>query len=142
MSEPTVRYAIFCSDVERKGDSFSILGVIDGIKKIAKWEYKGQQPPKEFPAITIPIKLLICLENIDSGKHKIWMVAIQPSGEREQSSPLVEFLVKPDTEMQRVLVNSELNVVENGPYTFRIILDGDPLKEIKLPIEIHHTIVK
>jgi hypothetical protein len=134
VSKPSFQYAVFCEDIVTRRGKKSILGITDAVKGKAGWQGVGPPPPIKH-RLTLALGLL----NVQKGTHEILVATQRPSGKLEESSGTVRFNVKNVLGITHIKSDIEFDIVENGIYRFPVLLDGEPIEEIKLLVDISIT---
>jgi len=136
MNQPALQYAVFCREMLIEPGAISILGIIDAVIGNIKSDSAGPSLEELSPPMRHNLVLALGLIGVDRGKHRMWIAVQTPSGALEQSSMPQEFEVTRDYGITHVKANIRLDIVENGVYRLCVLLDGEPLKEIELPVDI------
>ena len=136
MSEPALQYAVFCRDMLIEPGEISILGIMDAV--VGNIASNSVEPPFDELSLSVRHSLVLALGlvGVERGKHRIWIAVQTPSGKLEKPSSPQEFEVRRDSGITHMKANINLDIIENGVYRLYILLVGEPLKEIGLPVSI------
>jgi len=136
MGEPALQYAVFCRDMRIEPGEISILGIMDSV--IGNVQSNTIEPQHEELSLPIRHSLVLALGliGVSRGKHRIWIAVQTPSGSLQKPSMPQEFEIKRCSGITHMKANINLEIMENGVYRLFILLDGEPLKEIGLPVSI------
>ena len=136
MGEPALQYAVFCRDMRIEPGEISILGITDAVIGNVRSSIVESLDDELSQPIRHSLVLALGLIGVERGKHRIWIAFQTPSGSLQQPSMPQEFEVKRCSGITHMKANINLEIVENGVYRLLILLDGEPLKEIGLPVSI------
>ncbi len=125
---PNLQYAVFCSEfVESQGQA-SILGVLDAV------DVRGTLPRGQtIPRKVFPLKLALGI-NAPEGYHTAKLEITRPEGGISTTIDLESFDLPPEESVHRCIANLEMEVEEDGMYTFTVYLDNERIGWAVLPI--------
>ena len=125
---PNLQYAVFCSEfVESQGQA-SILGILDAV------DVRGTLPRGQtVPRKVFPLKLALGI-NAPEGYHTAKLEISRPTGGISTTIDLESFELYPEESVHRCIANLEMEVEEDGTYTFTVYLDNAPIGWAVLPI--------
>ena len=125
---PNLQYAVFCSEfVESQGQA-SILGVLDAV------DVRGTLPRGQtIPRKVFPLKLVLGI-NAPEGPHTAKLEITRPMGGISTTVDLESFDLYPEESVHRCIANLEMEVEEDGLYTFTVYVDNERIGWAVLPI--------
>ncbi len=126
--QPNMQYALFCSDFIENAGQVSILGVLDGADVRGAIQRSQTMPRKIFP-----LKLVLGI-NAPEGAHNVKLGIRKPSGGIMTTVDLEGFEIHPGETVHRCIASLDMEVSENGTYTFIVFLDGDQIGWAVLPM--------
>jgi hypothetical protein len=126
--QPNMQYALFCSDFIEDTGQVSILGVLDGADVRGAIQRSQTMPRKIFP-----LKLVLGI-NAPEGAHKVKLGIKKPSGGIMTTVDLEGFEIHQGETVHRCIASLDMEVSENGIYTFTVFLDGDQIGWAVLPM--------
>ena len=126
--QPNLQYAIFCSEFVESAGQASILGVLDGVD-VRGTIPRGQPVPRKV----FPLKLVLGI-NAPQGYHSAKLEIARPSGGISTTIDLESFELPPDESVHRCIANLEMEVEEDGMYTFTVYVDNARVGWAVLPI--------
>ncbi|MDA0988163.1 MAG: hypothetical protein O2783_03310 [Chloroflexi bacterium] len=130
--QPNMQYALFCSDFIENAGQVSILGVLDGADVRGAIQ-RSQTMPQTMPKKIFPLKLVLGI-NAPEGAHKVKLGIKKPSGGIMTTVDLEGFEIRPGETVHRCIASLDMEVSENGTYTFTVFLDGDQIGWAVLPM--------
>ena len=127
-SQPNMQYALFCNDFVENSGQVSILGVLDGadVRGAIK---RGQTMPRKV----FPLKLVLGI-NAPEGPHQVKLGITRPSGGVMTTIDLEGFEIHPGETVHRCIASLDMEVAEDGLYTFTAFLDGAQIGWAVLPM--------
>ena len=125
---PNLQYAIFCSEFVESSGQVSILGVLDGVD-VRGTIQRGQPVPRKV----FPLKLVLGI-NAPEGPHSAKLEISRPSGGISTTVDLESFELPLEESVHRCIANLEMEVEDDGMYTFTVYLDDTPIGWAVLPI--------
>lgn len=84
----------------------------------------------------VPLRLVISLIDGTVGLHRVWVSIRQPNGEPAPKIPPLTIDWDAASPTFFVIFDINLDASENGVYDFNILVDGDPLGTVPLPVEV------
>ena len=122
LTSPNLQYSLFCSDVvDHPGGGVSIMGVLDGAD--VRGTVKKNQP---LPRKMFPLKLVLGI-NAPEGWHQATLGIHRPSGGIMTQIDLEGFHMGHAETVHRCVANLEMEVDEDGLYTFVVLLNGQEI---------------
>ncbi len=121
-TSPNLQYSLFCTDVvDHPNGGISIMGVLDGadVRGTVK---KGQPIPRKM----FPLKLVLGI-NAPPGHHQVSLGIRRPSGGIMTKLDLEGFHIGHGETVHRCVANLDMEVDEDGLYTFEVILNGQEI---------------
>jgi hypothetical protein len=126
--QPNLQYALFCADFIEAGDQISVQGILDGAD--VRGTLKRGQP---MPQKVFPLKLVLGI-NAPPGAHQALLGITRPSGGVMTTIDLEGFRIAPGQTVHRCIANLDMEVTEDGLYTFTVYLDGAQIGWAVLPM--------
>ena len=127
-TRPNLQYAIFCSEFVESSGQASILGVLDGVD-VRGTIPRGQPVPRKV----FPLKLVLGI-NAPEGPYSAKLEITRPEGGISTTVDLESFELPPGESVHRCIANLEMEVEEDGMYTFTVYLNETPIGWAVLPI--------
>ena len=126
--QPNLQYALFCSDFIENSGQVSVLGILDGayVRGTIK---RGQPMPRKM----FPLKLVLGI-NAPTGTHQVTLGISRPSGGVMTSIDLEGFDIAPWETVHRCIASLDMEVSEDGLYTFTVYLDDSQIGWAVLPM--------
>jgi len=126
--KPNLQYAVFCSQFVESSGQVSILGIIDGadVRGTIK---RGQPVPRKM----FPLKLVLGI-NAQIGSHTAKLGITRPSGGVMTTIDLDSFDILPGEFVHRCIASLDVEVHEDGLYTFTVFLDDTQIGWTVLPM--------
>lgn len=126
--QPNLQYALFCTEFVEASGQVSILGVLDGadVRGTIK---RGQPTPRK----AFPLKLVLGI-NAPAGTHQAKLGITRPSGGVMTTLDLESFDIPPVETIHRCIASLDMEVSEDGLYTFTVFLDGSQIGWAVLPM--------
>ena len=126
--EPNLQYVLFCSDLVEHAGQVSVLGMLDGA------DVRGSLPRgTPMPAKVFPLKVVLGI-NAPVGRHHVKLGITRPSGGIMTTVDLEEFEMQPEEAVHRCVASLDMEVSEDGVYTFRVYLDNAQIGWAVLPM--------
>ena len=119
--QPNLQYALFCTEFVEASGQVSILGVLDGADVRGTIQRGQPMPQKVFP-----LKLVLGI-NAPTGTHQAMLGITRPSGGVMTTIDLESFNVLPGETVHRCIASLDMEVSEDGLYTFTVFLDGSEI---------------
>ena len=126
--QPNMQYALFCTDFIESSGQVSILGVLDGADVRGTIKRGEPMPQKVFP-----LKLVLGI-NAPMGNHRAMLGITRPSGGVMTTVDLEDFEIPPGETVHRCIASLDMEVSEDGLYTFTVFLDGSQIGWAVLPM--------
>ena len=126
--QPNMQYLLFCSDFVEHSSQVSILGVLDGAD-VRGAVRRGQPVPKKV----FPLKVVLGI-NAPEGHHRVKLGITKPSGGIMTTVDLEGFEIRPGETVHRCIASLEMEVSEDGLYTFEVFLDDSRIGWTILPM--------
>ena len=126
--QPNLQYALFCTEFVEASGQVSILGVLDGADVRGTIKRGEPMPQKVFP-----LKLVLGI-NAPTGTHRAMLGITKPSGGVMTTIDLEGFHIAPGQTVHRCIANLDMEVTEDGLYTFTVYLDGAQIGWAVLPM--------
>lgn len=126
--QPNMQYALFCNDFIEDSGQVSILGVLDGADVRGAIKRSQTMPKKVFP-----LKLVLGI-NAPEGPHQVKLGITRPSGGIMTTIDLEGFEMPPGETVHRCIASLDMEVSEDGLYTFTVYLDGSQIGWAVLPM--------
>ena len=125
---PNLQYVLFCNDFVEHQGQVSVFGLLDGA------DVRGTLPRgAPMPAKVFPLKVVLGI-NASQGKHRVKLGITRPSGGIMTTVDLEEFEMHPEETVHRCIASLDMEVSEDGPYTFRVFLDNEQIGWAVLPM--------
>ena len=125
---PNLQYVLFCSDFVEHAGQVSVLGLLDGA------DVRGSLPRgAPMPAKVFPLKVVLGI-NAPDGRHHVKLGITRPSGGIMTTVDLEEFEIQPEETVHRCIASLDMEVMEDGLYTFRVFLDNEQIGWAVLPM--------
>ena len=126
--QPNLQYLLFCSDFVEHAGQVSVLGLLDGA------DVRGSLPRgTPMPAKVFPLKVVLGI-NAPDGRHHVKLGITRPSGGIMTTVDLEEFETQPGEAVHRCIASLDMEVSEDGPYTFKVFLDNAEIGWAVLPM--------
>ena len=123
-----LQYVLFCSDFVEHQGQVSVFGLLDGA------DVRGTLPRgSPMPAKVFPLKVVLGI-NAPVGKHRVKLGITRPSGGIMTTVDLEEFAMHPEETVHRCIASLDMEVSEDGLYTFRVYLDNEQIGWAVLPM--------
>jgi hypothetical protein len=130
-----VQYAVICHDFQDgEWEGVTNLGGVRH-KLFAPMRLNPDAAPDD-PKPPIPIKLVVSLIDGVPGWHNVWVSIRRPSQQPIKKLPSVDIEWDEASPTFFIVMDINFQVFENGIYDFNILVDGDPLGTVPLPVEI------
>ena len=126
--QPNLQYALFCADFVEASGQVSILGILDGADVRGTIQRGQPMPQKVFP-----LKLVLGI-NAPTGTHQAMLGITRPSGGVMTTIYLERFDMPPRETVHRCIASLDMDVSEDGLYTFTVFLDGFQIGWAVLPM--------
>jgi hypothetical protein len=126
--QPNMQYVLFCNDFVEDSGQVSILGVLDGADVRGAIQ-RGQTIPKKV----FPLKAVLGI-NAPEGFHEVRLGITRPSGGIMTTVDLEGFEIHPGETVHRCIASLDMEVSEDGLYTFTVFLDGAQIGWAVLPM--------
>jgi len=126
--QPNMQYVLFCNDFVEDSGQVSILGVLDGADVRGAIQ-RGQTIPKKV----FPLKAVLGI-NAPEGFHEVRLGITRPSGGIMTTVDLESFEIHPGETVHRCIASLDMEVSEDGLYTFTVFLDGAQIGWAVLPM--------
>lgn len=125
---PNLQYVLFCSDFVEHQGQVSVFGLLDGA------DVRGSLPRgMPMPAKVFPLKVVLGI-NAPEGKHHVKLGITRPSGGIMTTVDLEEFEMQPEETVHRCIASLDMEVSEDGLYSFRVYLDNEQIGWAVLPM--------
>ena len=125
---PNLQYLLFCNDLVEHAGQVSVFGLLDGA------DVRGSLPRgSPMPAKVFPLKVALGI-NASVGTHHVKLGITRPSGGIMTTVDLEAFEVQPGDTVHRCVASLDMEVSEDGVYTFRVFLDGAEIGWAALPM--------
>ena len=126
--QTNLQYVLFCSDFVEHGGQVSVFGLLDGA------DVRGSLPRgAPMPAKVFPLKVVLGI-NAPEGKHHVKLGITRPSGGIVTTVDLEDFNMQPEETVHRCIASLDMEVSEDGLYTFRVFLDNEQIGWAVLPM--------
>ena len=123
-----LQYVLFCSDFVEHQGQVSVFGLLDGA------DVRGTLPRgSPMPAKVFPLKVVLGI-NAPTGKHRVKLGITRPSGGIMTTVDLEDFNMHPEETVHRCIASLDMEVSEDGVYTFRVFLDNEEIGWAVLPM--------
>ena len=123
-----LQYVLFCSDFVEHQGQVSVFGLLDGA------DVRGTLPRgSPMPAKVFPLKVVLGI-NAPTGKHHVKLGITRPSGGIMTTVDLEDFNMHPEETVHRCIASLDMEVSEDGAYTFRVFLDNEEIGWAVLPM--------
>jgi hypothetical protein len=133
-----IQYAVICHDFQDGpwDGATNILGVRH--KLFVPCKIGGTSAPGQRRA-AVPLKLVVSLIEGAPGQHHIWVSVRGPGQPAPKTLPplLVEWDDWSPTFF--AIIDIYLEVFDDGMYEFSLLVDGEPLGSVPLPVEVVPT---
>ena len=86
-----------------------------------------------MPAKVFPLKVVLGI-NAPEGKHRVKLGITRPSGGIMTTVDLEDFNMHPEETVHRCIASLDMEVSEDGVYTFRVFLDNEEIGWAVLPM--------
>ena len=126
--QPNLQYALFCTEFVESSGHVSIVGVLDGAD-VRGTVQRGQPMPQKV----FPLKLVLGI-NAPAGNHRAMLGITRPSGGVMTTMDLESFDILPGETVHRCIASLDMEVSEDGLYTFTVFLDGSQIGWAVLPM--------
>ena len=126
--EPNLQYVLFCNEFVENSGQVSILGVLDGADVRGTLKRGEPMPRKMFP-----LKLVLGI-NAPLGVHQVELGITRPSGGVMTTIDLENFEISAGEVVHRCIASLDMEVDENGLYTFTVFLNGLAIGLAVLPM--------
>ena len=119
--KPNLQYALFCTELVETSGQVSIMGILDGADVRGTIQRGQPMPQKVFP-----LKLVLGI-NAPTGAHRAMLGISKPSGGLVTTIDLESFDMPPGETVHRCVASLDMEVSEDGLYTFTVFLDGSQI---------------
>ena len=126
---PNLQYVLFCNDLVEHGGQVSAIGLLDGADVRGSLPRGAPVPDK----IVFPLKVVLGI-NAPEGRHHVKLGITRPSGGIMTTVDLEEFETQPDEPVHRCVATLDMEISEDGVYTFRVYLDSAEIGWAVLPL--------
>jgi hypothetical protein len=130
-----LQYAILCDDAEEAPlSTHNVTGLKSVVAATVAWQGEPSEPA---PRVRVPLKLKLLASVLggEPGSHNVWLV-IRVPGEREPMMAGPRNFNWTDTPIHRFLINIDIKAPRSGLYEFQLLVDGEPLAVVPLPVII------
>ena len=126
--QPNLQYVLFCNDFVEHAGQVSVFGLLDGA------DVRGSLPRgAPMPAKVFPLKVVLGI-TAPEGKHHVKLGITRPSGGIVTTVDLEEFEMQLGETVHRCIASLDMEVSEDGLYTFEVFLDNAQLGWAVLPM--------
>ncbi len=126
--QTNLQYVLFCSDFVEHGGQVSVFGLLDGA------DVRGSLPRgAPMPAKVFPLKVVLGI-NAPEGMHRVKLGITRPSGGIMTTVDLEDFNMQPEETVHRCIASLDMEVSEDGLYTFKVFLDNEQIGWAVLPM--------
>ena len=126
-----IQYAVVCHQFQD--------GEWDGVTNLIGVRHKlfaTVQGTAEGAAARVPLTLVVSLIEGKPGWHQVWAAVRSPSTRPPQTLPRLDIEWDEASPTFFAIYEVLLDAVENGVYEFTILVDGEPLGSVPLPVEV------
>ena len=125
-----LQYAVICHEFQD--------GQWDGVTNLLAVHHKlflGVPLNEDTPA-DVPLKLVVSLIDGQVGQHRVYVNIRRPSGAPGPKVPLLTIDWDEASPTFFVVYDILLGILEEGTYEFTVLVDGEPICTVPLPVEL------
>ena len=133
-----LQYAVVCQEFQ-DGEWDGATNLYGVRHKLFVSSYPTSSGTLQDPPVAqaqVPVKLVISLIDGEPGSHNVWVSVRQPGGDVWKKIPPLAIEWDEASPTFFVIFDIGFELFEEGTYEFMILVDGQPLGTVPLPVEI------
>ena len=125
-----IQYAVVCHEFQ-DGHWFGVTNLIGVCHKLV-----APVHPANGERSTVPVTLVVSLIEGAPGWHSVWVSVRDPSTEVSTTLPPLKIDWDEESPTFFTIFDVPLQVSGSGLYEFNILVDGEPVGSVPLPVEV------